>query len=606
MLVDNKNVLLTKNKNIIKEVENIQVDSLEIVTSKSGKSTLILDNNGQKLSYHSRYNPVQEAKTIISNNVDVKTEYVLFIGVGLGYVIQELVNAFPEVKFSIFEPNVEVLKVFLENFNLSEIKVKKFDKITNNVDDVLAMLEQLSNERTKIIVHPLYSKIYSSELNTLNEHLKKHLESKKLNTLTDLNFQLRWLENSVVNFSEILTSPNLFIDIDTHQFQDKPVLIVAAGPSLDQEISNIKTIQLEKRAYIFAVGSAVNTLLSKGIVPDALFTYDPLKNNAKVVQKIKDLQLKLPLIFGSSVGYETLQNYPGKKVHFFTSQDSFNTYLIERPKNEQIADAPTIAAIALNIVAKLNMGPILLVGQNLSFTKEKTYASGIEYIDNTAVKNRMVNALSMSSTTGEIVYTTQSYLGMKTALEAIIRVYNLQGKIYNTTYNGLPIAGAEYFNLEALMDFVLKTENICSDLQWEAENSYDQKLIIKKFSDFEMQFDNLLMEFKKVLEIEAEIMNVYQNKIINKVAGLLDKYDTKFLKMEQNVFYRQVIVPVTRVQHKQLINNSHKVREEKRPLKKIELFLQIHSKYLRAIHAAIIQIQPAFEELKKSEVLKEK
>lgn len=606
MLVDNKYILLKKNKKVIDRLTELTVKSIEITNSKSGKPTLILENAGQKLSYHSRYNPIQEAQTILEKQVDQNTENVLIIGVGLGYLIQELYNLFPNVKYSVLEPNLEVLKVFLENFNLNKNVGKNLDVITTDVDELLGnlnILDVLSDTKTKIIIHPLYEKLYSAELNKLNTRLKKYLESKKSSTVTNLMFQLRWLENCVVNFNEILKSPNLFANIDRNQFIDKPVLIVAAGPSLDQEIGNLKKIKIEKRAYIFAVGSAVNTLLSNDIIPDALFSYDPLKNNAKVVQKIKDLGLEIPLIFGSSVGFETLQEYPGKKVHFFTTQDSINTFLIKEENRILIPDAPTIAAITLDIVSKLKMGPIILVGQNLSFTKEKTYASGIEYIDNTVVDNKLANAIPMFSTTGEEIFTNRSYLEMRGALEYIILKKGLKGKVYNTTYNGLPIAGTEYFSLENLIEFELKNENIATDLQWDAENTYNIEEAIKNFKELEEKFDILIDDFKKILDVEQDIMYAFKNKMINNVPSLFDKFDKLLLKIESNRFYINVIVPVIRVQHQKFIKDSHKVKHERRPLKKMELFLMVYSKYLRAIHAAIIQIQPSFGELKKSDIL---
>lgn len=42
-----------------------------------------------------------------------------------------------------------------------------------------------------------------------------------------------------------------------------------------------------------------------------------------VIQKVKDKNIaNIPLIFGSTVGYETLADYNGPLLHMFTSQDT--------------------------------------------------------------------------------------------------------------------------------------------------------------------------------------------------------------------------------------------------------------------------------------------
>lgn len=602
MIVDNKPILKVKNTKLLHKLEQISYKTIEVIDSKVGIPTFTINNNGQQIYYHSKYNPLQEAKALIEKEVNVETEYVLFIGLGLGYGVQELISEYSKVKISIFEPNLEVLKYFLEHFNLSQIKTNKLDCIYDDINEVTRnskLIEVLANKNSKIIVHPLYLRLYSKELKILTEELKKFLESKKSSTITDLAFQLRWLENSIVNFNEVIKSPNLFEDIDLTQFKDKPALIVAAGPSLDLEIDKIKQIKSEKRAYIFAVGSAVNALIANDIIPDALFSYDPLKNNAKVVQKVKDLNLNIPLIFGSSVGHETLNDYPGQKIHFFTSQDSISPNLVNSINRVIVPDAPTIAAVTLLILAKLQMGPIILVGQNLSYTKEKTYADGISYIDNKTENKNLKNHLSMISTTGEEVFTSRGYLEMRSTIEMFIRQANLNGKVFNSTFNGLPVEGAPYWNMEAILEFILAKKDIVSELEFVDTNHYDKKLANEKFKELENEFDQLIQQYKKALEIEKEISNAYENKVINNAMALFQKYDKVFNKIENNIFFIRVIAPVTRVQFKEFLEDAVKIREEIRLLPKMKLFLDSHSSYLRTMYAAIYQIQPAFEQLKK-------
>ena len=148
------------------------------------------------------------------------------------------------------------------------------------------------------------------------------LKNKRSGIRTDYAFQERWILNSMKNFKEVLSTPNILLE-KKGQFKDKPAILVAAGPSLNEEIENIRYIKDNGLAYIFSVGSAINTLIYHDIYPDAACTYDPTVNNQKVFEKTKERGIKeIPMIFGSSVGYETLVDYPGNKYHMITSQDT--------------------------------------------------------------------------------------------------------------------------------------------------------------------------------------------------------------------------------------------------------------------------------------------
>ena len=146
------------------------------------------------------------------------------------------------------------------------------------------------------------------------------------------------------------------------QFKGKPAMLVAAGPSLNEEIENIRYIKENGLAYIFSVGSAINTLIYHNIYPDAACTYDPTVNNQKVFAKVKEKNIKdIPMIFGSSVGYETLIDYPGKKYHMITSQDTVSNYYLKTEEEDRldiVLDAPSIAVVTLQLLYVLGFNPV--------------------------------------------------------------------------------------------------------------------------------------------------------------------------------------------------------------------------------------------------------
>lgn len=607
MLIDNRRILQLKNKVLLEKMDNFNPSNCELIKAKNGTDTLVLTKGDKNVSYHSRYNPAQEASTILANQLKENTNYVLLVGVGLGYLVQELVEKYPNVRFSIYEPNLDVLSTFLNVFELKKVRSKNMDVIFSSpleLENFNKLYKNLSEATAQIIISPIADKLYKEEIEQFINGLKKYLESNKDSTLTDLRFQIRWTTNSIVNFNEVLNSPNFFNHINIEKLKNKPALIVAAGPSLDDEIENIRLVKEQGKAYIFAVGSAVNTLIKNDIMPDALFSYDPTAKNAEVVKKVKELQLPIPLIFGSSIGYEVLQDYPGKKIHFFTSQDSINPNLIQQ-QSHIIPDAPTIAAIALYIAGGIKMEPIMLVGQNLSVTKEKTYATGIDYINEKQFSDeKLATYKKFMSTTDEEVYTEDGYISMKKVIEFYIKEVGLDGKVFNTTQNGLPIEGAPFVPLENLIETHLQQNNIVDASIFNAENNYNIEEVLSNFKKYEGSFDDLIGDFKKLVTVDTQIREAYDKKLINNVQSHFNEFDKYFNRIEKNLFFLRTLAPITRTQYKQLVDRSDEVRYERRPLQKMEKYIDIYSKYIRTMYLGIIQIQPAFAELKKSDLFK--
>lgn len=611
MLLDNRRILQVRNKALLEKLTDYESSRCEVIASRASVPTLMVTKEGQSISYHSRYNPEQEAEKFIESQLDEQTEYVLLIGIGLGYALKSLKNNYPKVKFSIFEPDLDVMNCFLQHFDLSKVNSKNIDYIFSDVSElfnVINLYENLKDKNAKLVIHPVAERLCSKSIEQFNNGLKDYIRSQKQGMLTDLKFQLRWIENSIVNFNEVLSTPNIFKHIDQSNLQKKPVIIVAAGPSLDLEIENLRTIKEQGTAYIFAVGSAVNTLIRHNIYPDALFSYDPQRFNKAVVEKIKELNLNIPLVFGSSVGYETIQNYPGPKAHFITSQDTISPHFIDGINENIVSDAPTIAAITLQIVAMLGMGPILLVGQNLSITKEKTYASGIDYYAEKVNTNEEIlkTHRPIISTTNEEVYTNDSYVSMRNAIQMVIAQNGLKNQVINTTVNGAPIEGTLFLPLQEAMLKILGEEKIVDTDLFDKENNYDKVQAIKQFWRLEDAFNSLIKDFKKAIEFDNKLKNAYQHKIITNVQSLFAEYDKYFQRIEANEFFKLIVRPITRVQYKDLLNSAKKLRNEKRPLVKLKIYCESHSKYIPLIYLAINQIQPAFGEIKQAELFKNK
>ncbi|HJF32265.1 MAG TPA: DUF115 domain-containing protein [Sporosarcina psychrophila] len=587
--------------------EENQEDFKTIVeTSRAGIPTLKLDIDGKTQYIHSKYDPEKEAERLMSQLENIgNSKHILFVGSGLGYHIQRFTEQYPTMKFSIYEPNEEVLVSYLSNRKLNDLPLSNLGTIFTGSDEAklhqeIAALLQSSNSQLRIYTLPVYESLYGDQIKVILQKALVSLKDKQSVLVTNLSFQKRWTVNSIKNFPTVLKTPNILHDIDRSAFEGKPAIIVAAGPSLNGEFENLRYIKENGLAYIFSVGSAINALIENGIYPDATCTYDPSERNQFVIQKIKDKKItNIPLVFGSSVGFETLEKYPGKMLHMITSQDTISPHLLDTKESIGIVlDAPSIAVVTLQLLTKLGCNPIMLVGQNLGYQDNKRYALGIEYdfVENELNETEKEVSLTVKDVYGNDIQTSDGFNRMRLQLEMHIGA-NKGIEVINTTKGGAQIEGTSFAHLDKLINERLKSKVV--DYKWTEElNSYNMEYVKKqvdKISSAEKNCNKILQNTLDELKLIREAVEKKQTKNMNDRFASLDK---EFFKLKINPFYHGFVEPMIRVQNEQLSEASQSIRYKTDILEKAEVIINSFNIFIQEVHLHMEFAKPYFEELK--------
>ncbi|RYL95803.1 DUF115 domain-containing protein [Sporolactobacillus sp. THM7-4] len=607
MLIENRNYLRLHNRSlleVLKKTEDETDDHIQCESARSGKPTLKIDKGSGFHYVHSKYDPEKEGAQLISRIESLEQcDHIIFIGSGLGYAILALAKAFPQIKISIFEPDPQVLLQLFSYQRLDKLS-SQIGFITCNekkLEDYIFVTAQKKQDRFKFYILPFYEREYSGRVKELINTLNNGIRLKNNNVETNFVFQQRWILNVLKNFPVILRTPNILLDIGSEVFKGKPVVLVAAGPSLNFEWENLRSIKKNGLAYIFSVGSAINALIKHDIYPDAVCTYDPQEKNAQVVQIIVDKQIKqIPLIFGSSVGYETLENYPGPMAHMMISEDTFSPQVLRTTTGVEvpsIMDQPSIAIITLELLARLQVGSIILVGQNLGFLNNQFYADGISYESRSTELNETEkqSTLTIESVDGDKIQTNDSFLSMHRQMEAIVNAISPQ-EVINTTKGGAAIKGTTFVPLEDLIHDRLSQKVVVH--RWEqAENHYDRVTLNKRMNNLvtcKEDFKLEMGEWQKSLIQFGKIMKKGDEQQIN---SALTKVDKLFHRIQKNHFFKTLIAPMIRVQMDHIRQIFQVVRFEKNISKKAESVLHEFRKIYQDIVTNYTVIGPVFDQL---------
>ena len=129
LLIDNINIISEKWPQTwakFKKMEqNIDKDLIELEQTRNGYKTISVNKDGKSTYFHSKYNPIREAQTIIDEYKEIDDDAnVIFYGVGLGYQIDAFLLKYPNVNYYIYEPVPEIMYAYLSNKSLKELPIK--------------------------------------------------------------------------------------------------------------------------------------------------------------------------------------------------------------------------------------------------------------------------------------------------------------------------------------------------------------------------------------------------------------------------------------------------------------------------------------------------
>lgn len=609
LLIDNINILKKDYPNTwdkLKSLEDsIDTDLIKLEETRRGDKTLVVEKDDKKTYLHSKYNPIREAEAIIEEYKDIKEDTtIIFYGTGLGYHIDLFLERHPNINYYIYETIPELLYQYLSNKTIEKLPSRKLKNImlANDTKETNIFLNNVIDQNKGeifLIELPVHKKIFSEEYKTFFDLFEKIVKNKRSSLRTNYAFQKRWIINSMKNFGEVLSTPNILMS-KKEIFKDKPAVLVAAGPSLNEEIENLRYIKDNGLAYIFSVGSAINTLIHHGIYPDAACTYDPTAHNQKVFETIKEKEIKeIPMIFGSSVGYETLLDYPGDKYHMITSQDTVSKYYLKSEDNKEIdivQDASSIAVVTMQLLHELDFSPIILVGQNLAYRGKERYSEGIGYYSKEVTEQEMQNGLWVKDVYGNEILTNTGFNNMRQQMEFYISKFSAMNVI-NTTKGGANIEGTRFMELKEILENKLQESIVEQDWLKANKTNYDIEYLQVQSETMDKAYKIVLKLINEYYDILDRINKLINNRNFNQAEKMYVKLKKLLDEIKKNDFYATFILPMNRVHHKLLADSSYGLKRERNPVKKGRKIVNNFRQFMNVCESDINKIQSVYEEM---------
>ncbi|MCL1632282.1 DUF115 domain-containing protein [Sporolactobacillus sp. CPB3-1] len=610
MLIDNKNYLRFRNRKLLQIMNQHEAlfhnnDDCVVETSKSGSPTLKRrDKSGNYIYVHSRYNPEREAAVLVSRLDEMdQYDHVIFIGIGLGYAVQTLAAEYPQLKISVFEPDLQVLNAFLSTQRLGEFCPDQLDSLIVDEQQLGILFEQIvdKRERCYFFVLPYYEKQYREQIDTWMSRLKTMLFNTKVQVVARNFFQRTVIINAMHNLPKVLTTPNIFQDTDSAAFEGKTAILVSAGPSLNEEFDNLRRIKKKGLAYIFSVGSSINALINHDIYPDAFWSYDASEKNQIVNQIVKDKGItSIPMIFGDCIGYGAIENYPGPLLHMILKQNPLSHELLSRLDGRPVLgvnDAASIAIVTLQALMQLKFRTIILVGQNLGYRDHHMYASGISYDH---MKEKLSDAeipdkRMVASVDGGQIVSNAGFDLMRQQFERYIQM-NPHVQVINTTKGGAAIKGADFVPLDRVIATQLDKQTVAPD--WIKGNpNYDIDKVSIKLAKLAAHADELKRMVGQLERLLDKLDEAAHHSSDNQIRKKFDQLDRLMHSIERNKYYLAVISTMIGGAIDYIKKTNGELIKSEDVRAKAETIVREYPKLVNALNGSMERIAPSFESL---------
>lgn len=581
--------------------KSLNNDLVRAVSNKDGIITFKVGKN----FIHDKKNILREAQTIIENQRNIE-EYsdIVFYGLGMGYQISAFVAQYPHIRFTIYEPIPEIFYKFLQHADLAKIPrhLIKNIFIENNHKDIVNFCSSFVNgirSSVLIIDLPAYQSIFPEKRQAFFAEFEKKINERRMSVATNTAYQKRWTLNSLKNLIHVLSTPNILL-AKKESFQNKPAIMVASGPSLEDELENLKEIREKGLAYIFSVGTALNTMVHHGIYPHAACTYDPTEENQIICKEViaKGIDT-IPLIFGSTVGYEALEKYPGPKMHMLINQDILAAYYLQPVEDKSlqfINDATTIAVITLQLLGKLGFNPIIMVGQNLAFRDSKHYAAASTYHPIEAAEQELANAISVPDVYGNQTASNQTFIRMRQQLEFYLN-FHKDWKVINTTKYGAHIQGTMFQNLDELINDQLKEKVVDNKWLKSEDSGYNLKYLFEQNVRMNAEYEKIPALMEKCKNDLKNIRNLADCGDSTIIGRSYDQFNLSMDNLRNNQFFAGIITPMNRVELESLMLAVPAISAERNPILKAQMMEREFNSYLSYCEKDISFIHPIFNEL---------
>lgn len=580
---------------MIDEDKDIEPEVIDV----SGKSVLAVRKGGRVYRMDSLYDGDRMLELWFDG---LKDEWALnaklyMYGLGNGmYVRKFLQKARGDCSIVVHEPSYRIFKTVLENFDMSDIFTDPrvrfvFWPLYLDYGIKLTYKDILSYTDLTTLAGSTYLNYADLFLNDCIDYVKGVERAKDLaiaNQTVNDNFGAYFSKNVISNLSLLENSYDI-VKLAQNMPEDVPAIVVAAGPSLDKNISQLK--RAKGKCLIVSTDTALKPLSLSGIVPDITAITDGKKDERYLSEPDSR---EVPIVCTPRGGTEFLHLHTGMK--FFINDycnhiDEFmknNGHGLLRPDT-----GGSVANACFAIARILRCRRIILVGQDLAYTGDKTHSAvTVRGAKKTEIED-LEHVVMDVDINGDPIRSSREFKLYKEWFEQQIRA-DKSLDVVDATEGGIRIEGTKLMTLSDAIDEYCTKEFDFSTVTDQAEPLFDDKLK-EKYRQFVMKVPEQIADVRRLIKLSMADYSAMRRLVLNN-----DYHNSKMKKLYDNCAKRTKEIedsPVIEYIHTQLQGKSTELLDKVNKLENNEqqellTTCDLGEQYLKDMDQAITELEP--------------
>lgn len=447
-----------KNTKILKEIYPHIADYMEEhretefdyragVSAVADKLVLYIEREGAICQFDTLYDSDKVVdiwyQSLPKINLNAK---IIIYGFGNGMYIKKLLKMTSEdVKVIVYEPSLPLFATVMEEFDITDILASKRVVFMLSGAEQMMLREKFYEQltytdlegmiyRTHMNYREVFPEEYAIYFNELQNTYNAIISSQSVIG----RYGEAYYINTLANFPYFIKGKSIedfYQRIKAHS-KSMPAFVVAAGPSLDKNVQELK--HAKGKSFIIAVDTAMRPLIRNGVIPDICISID----GEKSTKHFSDEAAKeVPLICYLVSNWALMNSHIAEKFFINDLNAHVQSFLTDRNKIlPAVSGGGTVSNDAFSIAQMLGFQTIVLVGQDLAYTDNKTHSDttvrGEQQLTTTTKKEVMIEGIDGNPIRSSIEF--QIYLKW---YEEQIRKYN-KLKIIDATEGGAKIHGS--------------------------------------------------------------------------------------------------------------------------------------------------------------------
>lgn len=359
---------------------NEEFEEISFVDTREDAKALLVKKSGLTQRLNSAYAPIKEAKRWSEQFEFDKVGIVTtMFGLGNGILASQLLKRMKvDDLLLIYEPSPMIFRYVMENFDLKELLMDNRVSITvrgindYEYENLLMGYVTWVNVRSQVICnHTGYDKLFPDEFSWLIKRIHDNNDRAVTNKNTESALSKIFVSNALQNIKYMKES-NIITDFIGKFSLDIPAIIVAAGPSLDKNIEELK--RAKGKAMILAVDTSLKYLSAHNIDPDFIVTIDPNKDPSHFRNNNFN---HVPMFCKMESNAIVLEEHKGRKIFFNLEGYSKDLYNKLGKNTGDLNTGGSVATGAFAICVELGIKNIILIGLDLAYGNGATHAGGV-------------------------------------------------------------------------------------------------------------------------------------------------------------------------------------------------------------------------------------